>query len=140
MQVSITPASSWCSLSEPLSLLGILLMTPAQQAVIVQAAGVTAALWHTDSASCKPKAVQLPTWLSSTCSWMHRHAKLVCMSFDLVLNASQVHHALAEMLTSILQPNLKTDQPRSLARSLSPHILQVGNCIPLHMLTSMQEK
>eukprot|EP00891_Asterochloris_glomerata_P001080 jgi/Astpho2/1080/fgenesh1_pg.00017_%23_19_t len=37
---------------------------------------------------------------------------------------SQVHHALAEMLTSILQPNLKTDQPRSLARSLSPHILQ----------------
>ena len=47
------------------------------------------------------------------------------------LGVSQVHHALAEMLTSILQPNLKTDQPRSLARSLSPHILQVGTCASL---------
>ena len=60
--------------------------------------------------------------------------------FYLVLDVSQVHHALAEMLTSILQPNLKTDQPRSLARSLSPHILQVGACVPLHMSILMQAK
>ena len=59
---------------------------------------------------------------------------------DIDLGLMQVHHALAEMLTSILQPNLKTDQPRSLARSLSPHILQAGICIPLHMLVSLRAK
>ena len=101
-------------------------------------------LCGTPSLSARPRTTEAQPLSCVTASLGFQHLQPAaflrpCKHVALDLGVSQVHHALAEMLTSILQPNLKTDQPRSLARSLSPHILQVGTCLPLHLLFFLKQ-